>query len=253
MMSNSVFGGTPGEMLAPAETATDPRNLVLQAFVPHIAIHTSADTHELIKDKGFDGGLWELLRPFGERVQGKVNVRDSIGSGKIYEDFAVRFVQLGDGLEAPDVVRRSGEGANGKLPPTISAQRSRTGGDVGQIETLVDRHLTHAEEYPAMDGEDYLTFKDTRTQHPDIPSPFYTLYLRRLLSGFPLAPHETFSHPVACIIAISSRNKDPIQALRKLYDESSNGEQRLPIWVSNEYLRYYVLVHDEEQDDIRNL
>ena len=254
MMSNSVFGGTPGEgnLLAPAKTSSDPRNLVLQAFVPHIAVHTSPDTHEFIKEKGYDGGLWELLRPFGERVQGKVNVRDSVGSGKIYEDYAVRFVQLGDGLEEPEIARRSGEGKvpNGKLPSSISAQRARTGGDVGQIETLVDRHLTHAEEYSTMEGEDYLTFKDAQSQDPDVPSPFYTLYLRRLLSGIPLAPHETFSHPVACIIAISSRNKDPIQALRKLYDESTNGEKRLPLWVSNEYLRYYVLVHDEEQDDI---
>jgi hypothetical protein len=239
-------------MLAPAETAADPRNLILQAFVPNVAVHTSADTHELIKDKGFDGGLWELLRPFGERVQGKVNVRDSIGSGKTYEDFAVRFVRLGDGLEAPEVARRSGEGkvANGNIPPSILAQRARTGGDIGQIEGLVDRHLIHAEEYPVLDGEDYLTFKDALIRNPDIPSPFYTLYLRRLLAAIPLAPHETFSHPVACIIAISSRNKDPIQTLRKLYDESSNGDKRLPLWVSNEYLRYYVLVHDEEQDDI---
>lgn len=253
MLSHSVFGGTPGEgnLLAPAVTAADPRNLILQAFVPHIAVHTSTDTKELVKDKGFEGGLWELLRPFGERVQGKVNVRDSIGAGKTWEDFAVRFVQLGDGLETPDVGRISGEGkvlaANGARP---SAQRARTGGDIGQIENLVDRHLTHAEEYPSMDGEDYLTFKDAQTRNPDISSPFYTLYLRRLLSGIPLAPHETFSHPVACIIAISSRSKNPIEALRKLYDESSNGGKRLPMWVNNEYLRYYVLVHDEEQDDI---
>ena len=253
MMSYSIFGGTPGEgyTLAPAELSSDPRNLVLQAFVPHIAVHTSADTHELIQDKGFDGGLWELLRPFGERVQGKVNVRDSISSGKTYDDFAVRFVQLGDGLEGPSGAEssRKGEILNGKSSPSISAQSARTGGDVGRIESLVDRHLTHAEEYSAMDREDYLTFEDARAR-PDFTSPFYTLYLRRLLSGIPLAPHETFSHPVACIIAISSRNKDPIQTLRRLYDESTNGEQRLPIWVSKEYLRYYVLVHDEEQDDI---
>jgi hypothetical protein len=52
------------------------------------------------------------------------------------------------------------------------------------------------------------------------------------------------------VIAISSRNPHPIEALRNLYDESSRGEKRLPLWVNNEYLRYYVLVHDEERDDI---
>ena len=227
--------------------------------MPHIAVHTSTDTQELVKDKGFEGGLWELLRPFGERVQGKVTVRDSIGAGKSWDDFAVRFVQLGDGQEISEGVPgslKSGEGkipisnGNKSIPASVTAQRARTGGDIAPIETLVDRHLTHAEEYPNMDGDDYLTFKDSHLRSPDVPSPFYTLYLRRLLSGIPLAPHETFSHPVACVIAISSRNTSPIETLRKLYDESSYGEKRLPLWVNNEYLRYYVLVHDEERDDI---
>jgi hypothetical protein len=229
----------------------------MQAFVPHIAVHTSDDTHQMIKSKGIEGGLWELLRPFGERVHGKVTVRDSVGAGKTYDDFAVRFVQLGDGLEAPDVPdRKSQEGRvlaqNGEKPdPRTSAQRSRTGGDISQVETLVDRHLSFAEEYPnSKEEEDYLTYKDAHVRDHNAPSPFYTLYLRRLLSGIPLSPHETFAHPVACIIAISSRNSNPIEALRNLYQDSTVGAKRLPSWVNSEYLRYYVLVHDEEGDDI---
>jgi hypothetical protein len=259
MMSESVFGGgVLGQHLTAAERPEDPRNLILQAFVPHVAVYTSLDTTQLMADKGFPGGLWQLLRPFGERVQGKVTVRDSIGASRTWEDFAVRFVQLGDGLEVPEGVpgsRKSGEGrvvasnGNKPLPSSVAAQRARTGGDITSIENLVDRHLTHAEEYPAANG-DFLSFNETRLQNPDIPSPFYTLYLRRLLSGIPMAPHETFSHPVACVIAISSRNTSPIETLRKLYDESSHGERRLPLWVSNEYLRYYVLIHDEDRDDI---
>jgi hypothetical protein len=255
--SGSVFGGVSGEGVAPVDRPDDPRNLILQAFIPHIAVHTSSDTKELVKDKGFEGGLWELLRPFGERVQGKVTVRDSIGAGKTWENFAVRFVQMGDGIEAPDNAagsRKSGEGkspgSNGNkiFSDSVAAQHARTGGDITAIETLVDRHLTYAEDFPNINGGDY--FGESPLRSADIPSPFYTLYLRRLLSGLPLAPHETFSHPVACVIAISSRNASPIETLRKLYDESSHGEKRLPLWVNNEYLRYYVLVHDEERDDI---
>ncbi|CZR63292.1 related to GSG1-sporulation specific protein [Phialocephala subalpina] len=259
MSTGSVFGGagTAGEQISAADRPEDPRNLILQAFVPHIAVHTSLDTRELVKDKGFKGGLWELLRPFGERIQGKVTVRDSIGAGRAFEDFAVRFVELNDGLEISEAVpglRKSQEGkalaSNGnKSSPEIVARRARIGGDINAIETLVDRHLAHAEDFPSISSEDYLNFGNG-TRNPDIPSPFYTLYLRRLLSGMPLAPHETFAHPVACVIAISSRNTSPIETLRKLYDESSFGDKRLPLWVNTEYLRYYVLVHDEERDDI---
>jgi hypothetical protein len=258
-MSESVFGASPGgaQQLAPTDLPDDPRNLLMQAFVPHIAVHTSDDTHQMIKDKGIEGGLWELLRPFGERVHGKVTIRDSVGAGKSYDDFAVRFVQLGDGLEPPDVPdRKSQEGRvlaqNGEKPDSrTSAQRSKTGGSIAQVETLVDRHLSFAEEYPSSKEEgDYLTYKDAHIRDHNTPSPFYTLYLRRLLSGIPLTPHETFAHPVACIIAISSRNSNPIEALRNLYQDSTVGAKRLPSWVNSEYLRYYVLVHDEEGDDI---
>lgn len=256
MLSGSVFGGTPGEgqQLLPAEQLDDPRNLILQAFVPHIAVHSSSDTEELVKDKGFNGGLWELLRPFGERVHGKVTVRDSIGAGKTWEDYAVRFVQLGDGLE-PAEIRKSQEGkalaSNGDASGgKDTARRSRTGGNISQIENLVDRHLSYAEEFPSINAEDYLNFKEGQARKLESTSLFYTLFLRRVLSGIPLAPHETFSHPVACVIAISSRNPQPIEALRNLYTESSNGAKKLPLWVNNEYLRYYVLVHDEERDDI---
>jgi len=64
-----------------------------------------------------------------------------------------------------------------------------------------------------------------------------------------MSPHETFSHPVACVIAISSRHPDPIEELRQMYANTTAGDQRLPQWVNPDYLRYYVLVHDEDHDD----
>ncbi|KAK6596300.1 Transport protein particle subunit trs85-2 [Botrytis cinerea] len=243
-IAGSVFGGSTisESHLLPSDGKDDPRNLILSGFVPHIAVHTSIDTHELVQDKGFKGGLWELIRPFGEKIQGKVNYAlFNWGMGLKY-----RMGYLGlEGVEG----RVLSPNGSKSIPESIAAQRLRTGGDVPQIERLVDRHLTNAEEFPGVSAEDFLNLKDS-SKVSGATSPFYTLYLRRLLSGIPLAPHETFSHPVACIIAISSRNKNPIEALRRLYEESSRGEKRLPLWVNDDYLRYYVLVHDEERDDI---
>ncbi|KAI7583554.1 hypothetical protein KC343_g19988, partial [Hortaea werneckii] len=128
--------------------------------------------------------------------------------------------------------------------------RLRTGGDVPQIEELVERHLTFAEEQSGPVEADYLNHKDTATARPEGTSPFYQLYLRRLLSGLPMVPSETVSHPVASVIAISSRSASPIEELRNLFAASNQGEHRLPQWVHNEFLRYYVLVHDEDYDDI---
>lgn len=234
------------------ETPDDPRNLITQAFVPNIAVYTSEDMNELARDKGFGQGLWEILRPFGEHVQGKVTIRDSIGASRIWDDFAVRFTQLGDGLShasPPNHTTTADPGTNSVATASPGSRVSRTGGDVDHIEQLLERHLSYAEGAPSVIEEDYLNFKDAQTMSPST-SPFYTLYLKKLLSGLPLVPQETFSHPVACIIAISSRNANPIETLRQLYDDTSHGAKRMPLWVSGEFLRYYVLIHDEEKDDV---
>lgn len=62
-----------------------------------------------------------------------------------------------------------------------------------------------------------------------------------------MVPYETLCHPVSCIIAVSSHNPSPIETLRHLYTQSG---KRIPVFVGAEYLRYYVLIHDEERDDM---
>ncbi|KAI1634082.1 ER-golgi trafficking TRAPP I complex 85 kDa subunit-domain-containing protein [Biscogniauxia mediterranea] len=257
MTTSSVFGTSLNNALAFASVASDnpgdPLNLILRAFVPHVAVYTSEDTDILLKEKGFDRGLWELLRPFGERVHGKVMVRDSNGSSRTYEDYSIRFVRFGEGIVHPSqnaagfknapVSRANGFPEKSDDPEKGAAN---SGIAIADVEAVVERHLDYAEESffgspqsPTDDGLDI-----------DTPSLYYALYLRRLLSGLPIVPHETFAHPVACVVAISSRNEAPIETLRRLYAESSLGDQRLPNWVDAEFLRYYVLVHDEEKDDI---
>jgi hypothetical protein len=247
----------------------EPKNLMLRAFVPHVAVLTSPDVDEILQEKGFTkGGFLELVRPFGEKIQGRVTIRGSNGLSTTWDDFGIRFVGLGDGHNGqriPDV-RRSQDEQNGRLSGSTARDTlapSKTGGDVGVVEELVERHLEWAEMMgPASSGGvDYLNYKDEdanatptiikpgSAQHA-AASPFYTLYLRRLLSAFPVTPHETFSHPVACCIVISSRNPNPIGELKELYHSTNTGEDRLPTWINNEYLRYYVLVHDEDRDDI---
>ncbi|KAI0101509.1 ER-golgi trafficking TRAPP I complex 85 kDa subunit-domain-containing protein [Nemania sp. FL0031] len=254
--SGSVFGANLNNGLALAAggggSPGDPLNLIFRAFVPHVAIYTSEDTDILLKEKGFDRGLWELLRPFGERVQGKVIVRDSTGLSRVYEDYSLHFTRFGEGIVHPEPIaaglkNAAGSGPNGASGrPNEPTRASGSGTTIAEVEAVVDRHLTYAE-------ESFFGAPHSPTNHgfnTDTPSPYYALYLRRLLSGLPLTPHETFSHPVACVTAISSRNQAPIETLRRLYTESSTGEKRLPNWVDGEFLRYYVLVHDEERDDI---
>ena len=235
-----------------ADNPGDPLNLVLQAFVPHVAVFSSVDTDELMWEKGFPHGLWQLLRPFGERVPGKVTIRDSIGASRSWDDYSIRFVRLGENIEAPDVFSASSRSSQSMSQSQIlngtavAAEKSRA--KLSDVDLVVDRHLRYAEE--SLQGLPNQASPIRQRLDEQAASPYYSLYLRRLLSGIPIAPHETFGHPVACVIAISSRNTSPIEELRKLYTETRQGKSRLPDWVDGDYLRYYVLLHDEERDDI---
>ncbi|CAK7198151.1 hypothetical protein SEUCBS139899_000809 [Sporothrix eucalyptigena] len=270
-----------------AENPGDPLNLVLKAFVPHVAVYSSRDTDQLAREKGFPNGLWELLRPFGERVAGRVQVRDSNGAPRPWEDFSVRFVKFGDNLETPESAqgiiqppispppqlnekrfrrRQRGSSNVSAISNTSSTGRSRAGTADARsnatatripiVEAIVDKHLTYAENtfsgLPPPPVTPSTATANTITPGVDVDgtSPYYSLYLRRMLSGLPVACHETFAHPVACVIAISSRNPAPIQTFQELYRDISQGDRRLPPWVDGDFLRYYVLVHDEENGDI---
>lgn len=71
-------------------------NLVLKSFVFYVVIYVSEDVDDLVNVKGFEKGLWEFFCLFGEWVMGKVNVRDSNGVLRVWEDFLFRFIKFGD-------------------------------------------------------------------------------------------------------------------------------------------------------------
>ncbi|EEY22211.1 conserved hypothetical protein [Verticillium alfalfae VaMs.102] len=202
-LSGPIFSGSGARSLidSAADSPGDPLNLLLQSYVPHIAIYTSQETTNFANDKGFKNGLWELLRPFGERVQGKITIRDSNGSSRAWEDYSIRFVPFGDNIEAPDASAPTT--ANG-----LSESAAREKKKLDDVEAVVERHLrNYMYSLLSMPHHGHLTSLGVDIE---ATSPYYSLYLRRLLSGIPISPHETFSHPIACVIAISSRSNIPL-------------------------------------------
>lgn len=200
--------------------------MIIRSFSPAIGVYASGDTDTLVREKGFNHGFWELIRPFGENVPGKLVVRDSVGSSRGWEDYGVRFIDL----------------AERNWDTTAGAGQDSP----RQVEDVLQRHLDSA----FVDGPLRGPLRPKESVHYPLASPLYKLFLRQLLSATSVTPHETFRHPVASVIAISSRNTNPLESLRQLYADTTNGHRRLPDWAHPEYLRYYVLVHDEDRDDI---
>lgn len=237
----SRSGGLNRRSSFPIEStrSSDPRGIVLKAFLPRVAVYASQDTEELVRLKGVYGGLCGLLRPFGETVQGKVGIRDSVGLSKSWDDYGVRFTRF----DSEQSQSTPGSGAFANVEDSIQEgdwsrilKATPTGtGDISALDEVVTHHLDGSGDVDEAGGHT-----------PD----YYNVFLRKLLADRPLVPYETFAHPVACVIAISSQTSDPIATLGDLYHHTGADSGNLPPWVNNSFLRYYVLVHDEDHDDI---
>lgn len=250
--TRSKDGGTPAETSAWIDE-NDPKETIIKAFLPRVAVYASADTEELVRLKGIYGGFRGLLRPFGESIPGNVVIRDSVGASKSWNSFGIHFTEFdtNDGALArsqhsdvkggrvyrDSLLNDSSHFSQSASTVSISSYRPA-------VDAVVDRYLAFAGGAPSPDegGEPVKTCRTTPA--------YYSLYLRKLLSQRPMVPHETFTHPIACVIAISSQCTNPLETLRELYNDTRQGAKKVPIWASNEFLRYYVLVHDEDHDDV---
>lgn len=243
--ANTGSDSTPLEK----ENGRAPRQIIVDSYAPRITCYTSTDADEFFKLKGFKAGLRELLSSFGERVQGKIVIRDSIGISREWDNFGVRYIDPSS-LEQDQISGGTAQDSDW-LQSAISQTSSKALDLTASIDELVQSHLDLQDKgLDPNDSPGYLFGVRSQRSNGDEDEPIYSFYLRKLLSSTPIVPHETFAHPIACIIAVGTRNTDPIESLRRLYKSSIRGQNNIPVWVNTDYLRYYVLIHDEENDDI---
>lgn len=247
---------------SPAQSPARPLNarpgtypqLITRSFAPRVAVFASPDTEELVRGKGFKKGLCGLLRPFGENVPGKVVIRDSVGGSKAWDGFGIRFVRSQVLQQASTTTVSGASGlwdSQARLNGALYPPNHRPSQDPSvSVEASLGQLLRSVHGTPPEAGQRSPDIGGRQREHDIETSPIYQTYLQRLLSSSPMVPHETFSHPVSCLIVVSSHNPAPIDALRKLYASTGHGSHTVPDWMGTEYLRYYVLIHDEETDDI---
>ncbi|KAL7419589.1 hypothetical protein Q5752_005501 [Cryptotrichosporon argae] len=73
----------------------------------------------------------------------------------------------------------------------------------------------------------------------------YPLTRSLLLSSRPLAAHETFSHPVGVLIAVSTSTPDPLGTLAKLVGQAVGAGAQAQPWLDGvQVMRFFVVVHD---------
>jgi trafficking protein particle complex subunit 8 len=233
------FTSTDADLLSfPSDEIRARQAIIAQAFGPTVAVVASRECEEMIRTKGFTG-LLDLFRPFGDCIQGKVNIRDSQAVTSYIEDFSVKFIDFHHYAQSLSNGRDTRD--QGPYAPKRTAPSYIPGGDLAALERLMEHYVESAQDNQEENGESKAG--ENKRQEGE-----YSFFLRRMLSAFPISAHETFLHPVACVLAVSSHHTEPIDALLGLYNTTNNAP--LPRYIDEGFLRYYVLIHDEDRDDV---
>ena len=230
--------------ISTSDVRNESRTLIVRSLAPRVALYASPDTDEIVTAKGIRGGLSALLRPYGERVPGNVVIRDSHGISKAWNDFGIRISDASH-IAGEQSALENSNNLNGSALFRKSNPAIVDAGTDTVLHHLLDQtlHTSRTTQNGASRNDSLHTFQPSS-------STIFLDFLRTLLSSNPTVPYEIFDHPVACLVAVSSRNQAPIETLRQLYAATGRNNPKMPVWIGTEYLRYYILVHDEDHDDI---
>ncbi|CAJ0823061.1 10537_t:CDS:10 [Entrophospora sp. SA101] len=200
-----------------------PRDFVIRFLSPKIAVISSKDADQVCQANNIPD-FYSLLKPFGDRIEGRVTARDSQGLSNTLENFTIRFAHLLS-LEQPNV-------------DTLSQAIAE------KIKSFAtDNNNTLNKELPIITSKSDVTEDFLELNQDDI-TPWYAEYRRQYFTFTGASEHETFDHPVACIIAVSSSNPDPVKTANELF----NNDNPAPIYekgfMDPNLLKCYVLLHD---------
>ncbi|KAI1298025.1 Trafficking protein particle complex 8, partial [Mortierella claussenii] len=202
----------------PKNRDSSARELVSRVMSPRIAVIASQGANELCQANHLPS-LVDLLKPFGEQIEGRLTVHGSTGLPSAIDNFTLRFTEMNQ-LEEPD-------------PRTTQ------------------RWLADVVRDAAHGFEDSFNIQSNKQITPEYLNasaqrvfPWYTAYRDLFFCTGGVSDHETFEHPVACIIAISSLSPDPINEIHHLNHSSTPPLVFEKPFMDPALLKYYVLVHD---------
>ncbi|PWN52637.1 hypothetical protein IE53DRAFT_384894 [Violaceomyces palustris] len=196
------------------------------ALCPRVAVLSSEDVDQLVQENGVND-LSSLLRPFESTVE-RLSVRTSQLENKTCERFPLRFDPLS--------VFQAG--------PSLSG--------IGEVLDNVSSHISaNAKRWdtaivcPRVQSLEDLASSGISTEPLEKVTPWFADFRDMLLRHRSVSRHETFGHPVAVLLAVSSRSPDPMNDFARLYEASQSASvfENHP-YVDPHILRYYVVIHD---------
>ncbi|KAG0344580.1 Trafficking protein particle complex 8, partial [Podila humilis] len=202
------------------------RELVSKVMSPRIAVVASQGANQLCQANHLTS-VADLFRPFGENIEGRVTVHSSVGLPVAIDNFTLRFAEM-DQLEEPDA-----KTSERWLAEIVRASASNFQ-DRFQIASA--KQIT----------PEYLNAQ------PEKVYPWYSKYRDLFFMTGGVSDHETFEHPVACVIAVSSLSPDAVNEIHQLNNMSTPSIVFEKTFMDPTLLKYYILIHDCSKGNLDN-
>lgn len=246
-------------------------------FSPIILTFSTKDVTDLLSTRANLNSFSSLLAPFQSNIQ-NVTVRSSSFDSINLPSFPVRFQ---DRQLPSDFATRHNRSNSTTLPPahppTPFIAPNQAERDELFLDSLSDS-ITHKVDYWIANGgapelnlkrpvqrkklyrADSVQLQEEEEEQDvdegwkgvsiDQLTPWYTNLRDQILARREMVEWETFAHPVACLLVVSTDHPDPLNALSALWELTSKenlfrgGQSDVTEWANPDVLRYVVLVHD---------
>ncbi|KAL7316394.1 hypothetical protein PS15m_005491 [Mucor circinelloides] len=209
--------------LNPSHLST--RDYIARTLGPLVAVAASEDAEELCRVNRIPS-FADFIKPFGDMLEGRVTPRDWQGVPIPIDNFNIRFRPINK-LEEP----------NHQAVMNLVQENVKEKGE--QFQGLIEEIKTRGDV-----TEEYLN-----TPLDDL-TPWYADFKNAMLSFRGITEYETFDHPVATMIVISSSNPDPVSTIMQLYNPNVPSFTVDKPYVDTNILRYYVVLHDPNRTSI---
>ncbi|KAJ1772033.1 hypothetical protein EV179_001364 [Coemansia sp. RSA 487] len=203
------------------------KDFVAKALCPRILILASPSVENVCKVNNLDT-FADLLAPFGQDVSTQITIQDGQGAPYFLDKICVKFTSNF----------------------SIGRQHQL---EASEINTLLEKSIvghTDSADLPFVSGATGVDKEAIGTGDISTWAPWYTLFRQQWINEMHASEHESFLHPVACVLVVSGSEADPVATLRELQRHQTANKVQTQSFSGPNTLFYYMLVHDERDTAI---
>ncbi|KAJ1956653.1 hypothetical protein EC988_001237 [Linderina pennispora] len=205
----------------PKASLAQKKDFVAKALCPRLLVCSSSALDNLLHVNNFDT-FAELLAPFGQDVSAQITVQDGQGAPYFLDKINVKFTT------------------------DFSIQKPQAVGGPEVDEMVISSVLDNIDkQMPEFLTETGIDMEVVKSEEPIGWAPWYTLFRQQWVNDMQASEHESFVHPVACLLVASSTDSDPVWTLKELQNSAEVMRVRENSFSGSSVMFYYMLVHDE--------